>query len=319
MSYVTTPSMPTRLPYDLHANDIVRHIINIDSRHRDTPASSTSADFYYTLLNTIRNVIRIRVTSIEFPNNYFFYTRRRRNTHFYVEYKGCDDDVVRVPIEIPDGNYTVEQMIAELTDRMIAKKLPFLPLSGPVVDFSLVNGAFTFYGTIPFTIDTATGTRDRMFDYGLGYYLGFTRGRFTASPDVSGGFFAMSNICANFVGDSYLFLRVNDFNCVRQTVRLYPTAEGVMPTCAEFSALAKIVVREPKNYMSYDDYASHHIKEYVFPSPVSLSRLHVEVLDPYGDVIDLCSSQISFSLEITEVRNSSLCNAIRDSMAVQYL
>lgn len=316
---MTTPSMPTRLPYDLHANDIVRHIVNVDSRHRDTPAASTSADFFFTLLNTIRNVIRVRVTSIEFPNNYFFYSRRRQNTHFYIQYKECDDKIIRVKITIPDGNYTVEQMIAELSERMLAAKLPILPLAGPVVDFSLVNGAFTFYGTVPFTIDTEEETKDRMFDYGLGYYLGFTRGRFTAESDASGNYFVMSNICANFVGDSYLFMRVNDFYSVRQTVRIYPTTEGVLPSSTEFAALAKIVIREPKNYMSYDDYSSQHIKEYVFPAPISLSRLHVEILDPYGDVIDLCSSQVSFSIEITEVRNSSLSNAIRDSMAVQYL
>ena len=39
----------------------------------------------------------------------------------------------------------------------------------------------------------------------------------------------------------------------------------------------------------------------------------------YGDPIEFCFTQLSFSMEITEVVNSSLYNTIRDSLAVQYL
>ena len=86
----------------------------------------------------------------------------------------------------------------------------------------------------------------------------------------------------------------------------------------EFNALAKVVLREPKNYMAFDDYASQHVKEVVFPSPIDLTRLHIQVLDPYGEIMDLCSSQISFSIEVLEVRNASLYNTIRESMGLTY-
>ena len=71
--------------------------------------------------------------------------------------------------------------------------------------------------------------------------------------------------------------------------------------------------------MTFDDYASHHAKEHVFPSPVDLTRFKVEVVDAYGNTMDLCSSQFSFSLELLEVRNASLYMSIRDSLAAQYL
>jgi hypothetical protein len=116
-----------------------------------------------------------------------------------------------------------------------------------------------------------------------------------------------SDGCANFAGDNYLFLRVNDWACVRQMV-VQGTARN------DFVALAKVVIREPKNYITFDDYASQHAKEVVFPSPVDLTRLRVQVLDPYGELLDLCTAQWSFSLEVLEVRNPLLFNALRDSL-----
>ena len=79
------------------------------------------------------------------------------------------------------------------------------------------------------------------------------------------------------------------------------------------------MLREPKNYMSFDDYASQHAKEYVFTNPVDLTRLHIQVLDPYGEVMDLCSAQWSFSVEVLEIKNLTMYNAIRDSIGVRYV
>jgi hypothetical protein len=37
-------------------------------------------------------------------------------------------------------------------------------------------------------------------------------------------------------------------------------------------------------------------------------------MDAYGQIMDLCSSQFSFSVEVLEVRNLALYDAIRDSL-----
>jgi hypothetical protein len=68
--------------------------------------------------------------------------------------------------------------------------------------------------------------------------------------------------------------------------------------------------------MAYDDYASQHAKEVVFPTPQDLSRLHVQLLDAYGCPIDFGSSHISFSIEVLEIMNLSLYNTVRDAFAV---
>ncbi len=304
----------TILPYQLRANDLTRHIVNIDSRFRDTPTKSTASDFYFSLLTPVRNVLRIRVSAVEFPNNYFFFTRARQNVHLTINYDICGGGPME--FDIPDGNYTTEDMTAYLQYRM--DMLPFKMN----VDFNQVNGAFTFTADAPFNIDTVTGSRDRIYDYGLGFYLGFTRDiHRSMSYDVNPSLHVvMSDTCAYFAADNYVFLRVNDYGCVRQTVREYDNSGAVLRSGPhDFTALAKLIMIQQKNYMTFDDYTGQHIKEYVFPAPVDLSRLHIQVLDKYGDVMDLCASNFSFSLEVTEVRNLSLYNTIRDSLATQYL
>jgi hypothetical protein len=268
---------------------------------------SEASDFYYTVDPPIKNVVRIRVTSLEFPNNYAFFNESRNNIDLRILYAAGDVGQSKV-ITIPVGNYTADDMVTAL-------KLIFEDavngLTWLDVEFNPITGQFTFTGTQKFGIDATYRAYDRAFDYGLAYYLGFTRKLHIASQvcldPLAKCWKLVSDTCANFAGDSYVFLKVNDYNCVRHNTG-----------SSTITALAKIVLREPKSYMVFDDYAGQHAKEVVFPTPQNISRLHIQILDPYGEVIDLCSANFSFSLEITEVQNSSLYNAFLGSQAAHY-
>jgi hypothetical protein len=291
------------LPFHLHANDIVKHIVNIDSRFRVPMPDSNAADFYFRLPTPIRNVLRIRITSIEFPNNYYIFSYYRQNVTIWVTF---DSPPVTASVVIPDGNYTVSELLTTMNDLFSKSALSWLSIK-----FNNMTGKFTFYGgTRSFTINTVCGPNDtwkRDTDYGLGYNLGFARGVFPAT-DISGqGYVVISNQQAYFAGDTYAFLRVNDFECVRQTVGGY-----------QFAALAKIIISQPKDYMNFDDYAGHHAKEVTFPAPYDLTRFKIQLLDPYGQLLAMDSSNFSFSLEVLEVRNLSLYNMIRDAFATKW-
>jgi len=291
------------LPFALHANDIVKHIINIDSRFRVPTEGSSASNFYFRLPTPIRNVLRIRVTSIEFANNYFVFSAYRRNVTFWITF---GSPVSTAAVVIPDGNYTVDALVTTINNLFAGSALSWLTLT-----FNAITGEFIFTGSQTFSINTACGPTDtynREFDYGLGYNLGFSRGILEAT-DISGGtvFAAVSNQSAYFAGDSYIFLRVNNFECVRQTVGGY-----------QFGALAKIILYQAKDYMNFDDYTGHHAKEVTFPNPYDLTRFKIQLVDPYGQLLQMDSSQFSFSLEVLEVRNLSLYNTIRDAFATKW-
>ena len=292
----------TDIPIELRANDIKRHIINIDSQFRDDPIGSTASNFYFSLLDPVKNVMRIRITSVEFPNNYAFFTCLRHNVSFQIKYGAAFASTFNVVIQT--GNYSACDMETTL-NAIFTTGLPWLSTV-----FNPITGRFTFTGTgagsSAFKIDTTYGAYNQPFAYGLGFYLGFTYGVHASTTGTP--FTLTSDICSNFAGDNYVFLKVNDYECVRQT-----TGDN------DFVALAKVVLREPKNYMSFDDYASQHIKEVVFPNPVDVIRFKIELVDPYGRPVDMCSANISFSLEVLEVKNRTLYDRVRDSIMMRYI
>jgi hypothetical protein len=290
------------IPFNLHASDIAKHVINIDSRFREQNEMSSSSKFYYRLLTPIRNVVRIRITSIELPNNYHLFSSYRRNVAFFLSF---GSPLVTYTIRIPDGNYSASDMVITLNN-IIGTVAGWLSVS-----FDFNQGTFTFRGTgsNPFTINTICSgdlTYDRPFDYGLGYNLGFSRGIFDSNV-VGMVNEVVSDRMAMFAGDPYMFLKINNFDCIRQT-----TGDN------DFTALAKIIVREPKDYMTFDDYASQQAKEVTFPAPYDLTRFKIQLLDPYGNQVDMETTNFSFSMEVLEVRNLSLYNLIRDAFATKW-
>jgi hypothetical protein len=149
--------------------------------------------------------------------------------------------------------------------------------------------------------------------------MGFTRGVHDAVGDASGNYNVVSDQLSFFAGDSYVFLKINNFDCVRQTVNIQQTVHDELKMVGnDFTALAKIVLRDPKDYMTYDDYSSGQAKEVTFPAPYDLSRFKIQILDPYGESVDMDSSQFSFSMEVLEVRNLNLYNTLRNAFAAEW-
>ena len=305
------------VPLALRDNDVTKHIISVDSRFRDSPGTSTASDYFLTLPAPVRNVLRIRITSIEFPNNYYVFSTARKNVSFQVLY-GNPAAPTAFNVVVDSGNYTAMDMESAVNAILAATGSPVTWLS---VAFDGVTGKFTFTATGNnwFALNTAYGSWDRPFDYGLGWNLGCARSARTDAVAVAPSSYVLTSCqCAHFAGDPYFFLRLNDYGCVRQTLQVYDASGRTRVEATSFTALAKVVLRDPKDYMAHDDYASQHIKEYVFPNPVDLSRLHIQALDPYGNVMALCGTEWSFSIEVLEIKNLSLYNTVRDSIALQY-
>lgn len=297
------------LPIELRANDIQKHLISIDSRFRQNPTSTASSDYYIRLHTPIKNVLRIRMTSFEFPNNYPFFHSGRSNVTIRILYMsgGAGGAVRTAVITIPDGNYSAADLQAVLVSECQKAGLSWITIT-----FNYATGGFAFLGTKYFGIDTMYDSIDRPFDYGLGYYLGFMRNFYKSSlstdpEDPSGSYKLKADFCASFDGDSYIFVKINEYDCVQH----YTDTTSI-------HAFAKIILREGKSNMAFDDYGSDIAKEIVFKSPQNISRLHVQILDVYGEKIELVGTNHSFTLEVLEIQNMTLYNSIRESLALTY-
>jgi hypothetical protein len=319
----------------INANDLRKRIINVDSSFRADLNESTT-DFTYKLEHPYKNLIRLRLASVEIPNMFYVFTKK--NNRFTIKVYDHTNKVIKETIIIKEGNYTSSELIETIQTKLNEKLL--IPYGIFInIDVDTINAKVTFthnglaegsqanvlnpvpvLSASPFIIDfcncESSGSCDcdiipdssKKQRSSLGYHLGFRQkfykienSTISSLKSTLTAYTITSENCINVVGNTYMLLSVNDFYCVEQR-----TDETYI------QCLAKIIIREEKYTMIYDDGSSFMSNEIIFPSPVDLKILQVKLLDPYGELVDLCGLNFSFSLEITEVLNTKLYDFYRN-------
>jgi hypothetical protein len=243
------------------------------------------------------------------------YTFTGKNDSFTVKAYDIANIVRVVKIIIPHGNYSSFELITLLQSLFDTE---LRNAYGIFLNITLnsVNAKVTITHTgvasvplptqpvptqppKPFVLDFSTQSqKTRKHNFGLGSNLGFSKQCYKVSNST---FSQTGECCLDVVGDTYMFLCINDFHTVEQK-----TDETYL------QCLAKIIIREDRFAVIYDDGSTLMSNEIVFPSPIDLKVLNVKLIDPYGDIVDLNCMNFSFSLEITEVLNTSLYDFYRN-------
>jgi hypothetical protein len=316
----------TRAGQNFNANDVInpndlrKRILNVDSRFRTNPADPVG-NFMYRLEHTYKNVIRVRVSSIEIPNTFYTFSLAHQNTTFSVSTRDIMGITRSMTVSIPEGNYSATELITAIQDQFDADLRDnygiFLEISLNVntAKITITNTGLAAYPPAPGAVPTANAEPTTYTflvsppskyndSFGLGYNLGFRAPTLAATLDTSGAlntYVAMATSVVNVIGDTYLLLGVNDFHSVEHKTRTN-----------YLQMLAKVVVREDKNMVIYDDYGSCITNEIVFPQPIDITVLQISLKDPYGGLIDLNGLDYSITLEITEVLNTRLYDFYRN-------
>ena len=308
----------------INSNDLRKRIVNVDSRFRANVNEPTT-NFMYKLEHPYKNLIRLRVASVEVPN--MFYTFTKKNNSLAIKAYDILGIVRLITVVLEEGNYTSVELIAEIQDQLNRNARDpygiFLSISFNTITARVTithNGVsaypVTTMNALPtnsaqsFIIDLCYNSpvKKRNQHFGLGVNLGFkqktykvTNVKQTTVAPIIDVYYQTAECFMDVVGDTYMLLCVNDFHAVEQK-----TTENYI------QCLAKIIIREDKHAVIYDDGSSFLSNEIIFPSPTDLKILEVKLLDPYGEVVDLCGMNFSFSLEITEVLNTRLYDFYRN-------
>ena len=291
----------------INANDIRVHVLNIDSRFRDS-VLEPATNFHWTLPGPIRNVIRARITSLELPNTWLAFTAKRGNTSFTIQALDSSANPRTGVFTIPDANYDISGMLSAIQSQLnnwasstgIYFTVSYIGSTG--------NFNWTFVGTGtgsptnppigPYSINfNALGNPINKANgvLGLGFYLGFALPIYVIpSAEISGNNILRSNCAVNLRVDPYIMLALQDMNVV-----VSKTTENY------FDAFAKIPIKVPKGDHLYLDYQDLVGYEFTAKSPVDLKVLLVQLLDRNADLIESCQD-FSFTLEILEVTNLKL-------------
>jgi hypothetical protein len=312
----------------LHEKNVKVHVINVDSRFRADPTELPTA-FLYKFNNSLKNIVSIRISSIEMPNTHYTFSKLRGNTSFTLYAPTPVNRNVLVPriIKIPDGNYDPVDLVNALNAAILAA----FPNSSITVSFNINTGLISFSSTTTsFSLDFEKGHNltflNRSFDRGLGYSLGFRIPNDIAGLTVTSPYTPNSpqNLCnpssllppavpgacccyqgtaiVDTIDVNYLFLTLNsDWKVVINKT----------PDRTIHYSFCKVIMTVPKGAVLYDNGANTITKEYWFPQPTNITSFPVRVTDPYDQLIDLNGMDFSFTLELKEILNSSLYETMR--------
>ena len=304
----------------VNSNDLRKRLVNVDTRFRTVltePASNCTFRFEH----PYKNVIRMRVASVEIPNVWYeFSAANHHNTYFTICAYDISNNLQTTTITIPDGNYSAVDLCVTIQNLLISQfQIPYGIFITVFPDPINIKTTFINNGVGPPGSAAPTASAKpfvlnfkvpelcyQPFDFGLGSNLGFmsTFYNVTGVYDVSGAFTRYgqtSESLINVVTEPYILLAIDEFKGVDQK-----TMTGY------YQCLAKIIVRETKYQMIYDDGATLLSNDIIFPSPVDLAHIKIKLLDPYGNPLDLNYMNFSFSLEITEVMNTKMYEFYRN-------
>lgn len=308
------------------------HVISIDSRFRSDQGDNPS-NFLFKLLTPIKNVISVRLSSLEIPNTWYTFSEVRGNTSLIVNVQNAPNSnslVQSARVVISEGNYTLNTLqpndfLFEIFNQLnaafsnVSFSVYFSPISGKITlsCFTKVNppaGGYTYFnqprrlllGAPPTTgfetpllvsfnfADSVYSTRDN--NWGLGFNLGY---------QIKETKYATSH-AADSIPDvddtNYVFLSLNpDWRVV----------EHNQPDSTQTAAFAKVIVNVPKNDIVYDNGGNTITKQYYLRQPTNISVFNVSILDEYENYIQLEGGHISLTLEVTEVLHASLYETMR--------
>tara|TARA_Y100000992_G_scaffold171815_2_gene115632 strand:- start:1677 stop:3026 length:1350 start_codon:yes stop_codon:yes gene_type:complete len=290
---------------NVHQNDVVAGTINpakritntmnihLNSTFREKYYTTNPCNYTYTLPYEIKNVMAMRLASIEIPNSWYLFSHKKKNNQFKIEitqHKKCHVFI----IVIPDGNYTNESLtnylnttyFCERNDESLLKnlKITINPYNHKTI-IEIVNEETPIVFSLHFVIED----NDNIMNT-LGWILGFRLARYIKIDDA-----IQSEGMYDGGGDRYVYFCLNDYQYSRNDQNVVCFED----TSMDENILGKIPMMNGKLSMVIDENDGCSLtKTRTYNGPVNLRKLSIRVIDKFGDIIDLNHMDFSFTLEM---------------------
>ena len=303
---------------------VISKCLNIDTRFRDNITTSNSSDFMLTLPVRLQKVVSMQITAIEFPVSFYGISSKYGNHHFYISVEcqpqsqydnkydenGGDVFTESRVVKIKDGNYNASDLIDEINNSMVQLE------SNIVIDASNIdtNSLFQY---VEFTLDitesgsgtgkvNVTHTTETLGNKIISISLDFTRD-INGIPDTTPvtskigmnlGFLkrkyegALSYTSETLIEPAnirYLYLAIDDFNNNVNNHFISAFNQSILSP----NILARISVKGSyfSLMMETDLLTSTEPRKYF--GPVDIQKLHVQVYDDHGRILDTNNSNFS--------------------------
>lgn len=289
-------------PTNLNSIKRVTQFKNVcfDSTFRRDYYQTSSCNYQYTIPSEIKNVVSMRLASLELPNTWYIFSRRNRTNYFIMTVTEFDpnqeiDITTDYKIEIPDGSYDIDTIATYLNTTYFYNSGNTNALSL----FIFVVNENTFKTTIAFY----SGTNSTNVSFSLcfvddlnhnimntfGWIMGFRLANYYNITDGAG---ITSEGMFDAAGDRYLYVAINDYQKNNNALNMVCFDNSVM----EEDIIGKVPITTGKLSIIITE-SNTLVKTRRYNGPVNIRNLHIRLLDKFGDVLDLNNMDFSFTLE----------------------
>lgn len=259
-----------------YKNNITKTVV-LNSIFRDMTIEDSkisTSNFYLTLNYKLKNVISMTLLDICLPNNLYNISENLLNNIFYTRASGGE----YIQHIIPNGNYTIEQLIIEIN------KIPDITLAQDPVTNILT---FTYH---VFEIDFSYNCTNEPQAQSLGYLLGFKKTYYSMESHPLEAEYPPKLSHSN--GCKYYYVVVNDFN---NNVNDFMIG-NLSGSFINKNILARITSDGAADTILYKNDNLLRCRRNYF-GPVNIERLHIQLLNEYGNIVDLQGYDISMAIE----------------------
>ena len=299
--------------------NVVSYVFN--TQLRDNYFNTIPSNCSFSLPTNIDNVLSVELTALQIPNVMLAFSSNRGTNQLYIAEDNTGDSAIVI---IPDGNYSASAFETILTNAINQQ------VTGGVPRFSVTINPYTNKTTITNSTNTFTmniilknsiinnpcnnkehsylGIPDKeqadpkkpyippsaLFNT-MGYNIGYRKILYVGQTEYTGE----SNY--NSIFTSYVYFVFNDYNNYQQN-----STVGVLPNYQiKGNILGIIPLSTPTFTIQFNNTSDFINRIRTYYSPVSLSKFSVQMLNQYGEILDLNLNDYAFCLEITTLYNIS--------------
>lgn len=281
------------------ANKIIKKTINIDSRFRDNYYNSKSSNFHIDLPEPLKRVVAMEFTAYNIPIS--IHTINVTNNYFVIRKNSTN---VSTLIDISYGNYNTpcSNRLVDFAARNIETILSQKLMADLSYTMNLISGKSVFtnasstdsYSLFFNTTNTNNFEfEERPLPLKFGWKLGFRYGEYILKP----GDKVTSEGIVDFDSPKYLYACINDFTNAGTNNFIATFSDSIVSKdiIARIDYVHQI---DKKNYFNTarNDAIQNASRQYY--GPVDIKKLHIKVLDEYGDVVDFNTMDWSFTLQL---------------------
>lgn len=287
--------------------------VNIDTIFRANYATTLATDFHISLPESLRNVMSMKIASIELPNMFDDFSKATQSSSFQLT-ANLQSGTVTSTLYIPDGSYQADVFIITMNNVLVAQGFPYMlfevTTQGRIVirarlatEGVSVYSSGTYYSP-NFTFTATFAVDGRRPSGTAGWNMGFRLPSYDSvsytsyETGVTYPSYVVSESMFGSVVDNYLFLEVDDFHNNFQTDTIQ---SSIGMSYIGNNLLGRITLNSGA-FTIVESYPSDGVfrkREYF--GPVRLERLHVRLLNRYGEVVHLNGNDFSFVLEFESI------------------